>query len=184
MKNILLLAPCPPSSCDNAVLEAVKLNRLDARLLSAVRSHDHEALLPGNHGLSIMNFVKIIHMTTAFASIAGFTARGIWAIRDSRQLQKKWVKITPHINDTIFLLSGITLTIQIGQYPFVNAWLTVKVLGLLVYILLGLVVLRFAKSKPIKSLAFGSAIAVFIYIVLVAQTKNPLLSFHSLIFYL
>ena len=130
-----------------------------------------------------MGFIKIIHVATACVSIIGFTVRGIWAIRGSNQLHKKWVKIAPHINDTLFLLSGIILAIQIGQYPFVNAWLTIKVLGLLVYILLGMVVLRFAKSKQIKSLAFVSAIAIFIYIVLVALTKNPLLSFQSLNIY-
>lgn len=124
-----------------------------------------------------MNVIKIIHVSAAFFSISGFTLRGIWSIRGTNQLQKKWVKVVPHINDTIFLLSGIILAVQIQQYPFVNAWLTVKVLGLLVYILLGMTVLRFAGDRRIKTLAFLSAIAVFIYIVLVAQTKNPLLSF-------
>jgi len=123
-----------------------------------------------------MNIVKIVHMTTAFISIGGFSLRGIWAIRGSDQLQKRWVKIAPHLVDTLFLLSGVTLAIQIEQYPFVNAWLTVKVLGLLVYILLGMAVLRFASTRQMKTLAFLSAITVFIYIVLVAYTKNPLLS--------
>jgi uncharacterized membrane protein SirB2 len=122
-----------------------------------------------------MNIVKIIHVTAAFLSIGGFTLRGIWSIRVSNQLQKKWVKITHHIVDTVFLLSGITLAVQIGQYPFVHSWLTVKVLGLLVYILLGFAVLRFAKTTGFKTLAFLSAIGVFSYIVLVAYTKNPLL---------
>jgi uncharacterized membrane protein SirB2 len=123
-----------------------------------------------------MHLVKIIHMSTAAISLGGFMIRGIWAINGIDQLQKKWLRVAPHINDTIFLLSGITLAIQIGQYPFINAWLTVKVLALLVYILLGVMVLR-VDSKPVKSVAFLSAITIFIYIVLVARTKNPLLSF-------
>jgi uncharacterized membrane protein SirB2 len=123
-----------------------------------------------------MNWVKIVHMTSVVISLGGFTVRGFWSTRDSFQLQKKWVKIAPHINDTILLLSGITLAVQIGQYPFIDAWLTAKMLALLVYILLGMVVLRSVISKPVKTLALLSAIAVFVYIVLVAKTRNPLLS--------
>ncbi len=97
-------------------------------------------------------------------------------LRDSPRLQAKWVKIVPHINDTVLLLSAIVLAIQTQQAPFVHGWLTAKVLGLLAYIGLGMVALKFGKTKPVKALAFLSAIAVFAYIVLVALTKNPLLS--------
>jgi uncharacterized membrane protein SirB2 len=123
-----------------------------------------------------MNIIKIIHVTTALISISGFTLRGIWMLRDSPQLQAKWVKIIPHVNDTVLLLSAIILAVQMSQAPFVHSWLTAKVLGLLLYIGLGMVALRFGKTKPVKALAFLSAIIVFIYIVLVALTKNPLLS--------
>jgi uncharacterized membrane protein SirB2 len=97
-------------------------------------------------------------------------------LRDSPLLLQKWVRIVPHINDTVLLLSAIILAVQINQAPLVQGWLTAKVLGLLVYIGLGMVALRFGKTKPVKALAFLSAIVVFVYIVLVALTKNPLLS--------
>ncbi|MCG6971010.1 MAG: SirB2 family protein [Gammaproteobacteria bacterium] len=123
-----------------------------------------------------MNIIKIIHLATALISITGFTIRGIWMLRDSPRLQQKWVKVLPHINDTVLLLSAVVLAVQMQQAPFINGWLTAKVLGLLVYIGLGMVALRFGKTKRVKTLAYLSAIAVFIYIVLVAITKNPLLS--------
>lgn len=123
-----------------------------------------------------MDILKDVHVIAALVSISGFTVRGVWSIIGSDKLQKRWVKVVPHINDTVFLLSGIALAIQIQQYPFVNTWLTVKVLGLLVYILLGMVALRFASTSRVKALAFLSAITIFVYIALVALTKNPLLS--------
>lgn len=124
-----------------------------------------------------MTIIKTIHVFTALVSISGFIVRGIWMLKESPWLQKKWVKVIPHINDTVLLGSAIILAIQIQQYPVVHGWLTAKVIGLLLYIMLGMVALRFAKTKPIKTLAFLSAIIVFIYIVLVARTKNPLLFF-------
>ena len=123
-----------------------------------------------------MNIVKAIHVATAFISITGFIIRGIWMLRDSPRLKAKWVKIVPHVNDTVLLVSAIVLAVQMSQAPFVHSWLTAKVLGLLVYIGLGMVAMRFGKTKPVKALAFLSAIAVFVYIVLVALTKNPVLS--------
>ena len=123
-----------------------------------------------------MGIIKTIHVATALISITGFTIRGIWMLRDSPLLLQKWVKVVPHINDTVLLLSAIILAVQINQAPLVQGWLTAKVLGLLVYIGLGMVALRFGKTKPVKALAFLSAIVVFVYIVLVALTKNPLLS--------
>ncbi|MGD8595290.1 MAG: SirB2 family protein [Gammaproteobacteria bacterium] len=123
-----------------------------------------------------MGIIKTIHVATALISITGFTIRGIWMLRDSPLLLQKWVRIVPHINDTVLLLSAIILAVQINQAPLVQGWLTAKVLGLLVYIGLGMVALRFGKTKPVKALAFLSAIVVFVYIVLVALTKNPLLS--------
>lgn len=124
-----------------------------------------------------MTTLKIIHVITALVSISGFIVRGIWMLRDSPWLQKKWVKVVPHVNDTVLLVSAIILAIQTQQYPIAHGWLTAKVVGLLAYIMLGMVALRLAKTKPIKTLAYLSAIIVFIYIVLVARTKNPLLFF-------
>jgi uncharacterized membrane protein SirB2 len=124
-----------------------------------------------------VNIIKLIHVITALISITGFTVRGIWMLRDSPRLQQKWVKVLPHVNDTLLLVSAIVLAIQLQQIPFVDGWLTAKVLGLLAYIGLGMVALRFGKTKRVKALAFFSAIIVFVYIVLVAVTKNPLLSF-------
>ena len=75
--------------------------------------------------------------------------------------------------DTLLLVSAITLAFTIHQYPFVDAWLTAKVAALLLYIGLGFIALKYAKSKTIRLSAWLAAQAVFIYIVLVASSKNP-----------
>jgi uncharacterized membrane protein SirB2 len=112
-------------------------------------------------------------MTCAILSIAGFTLRGILKLQGSTLLEKKIFRIAPHIIDTVLLASAIALTVIIGQYPLVNTWLTAKVIGLLLYIFLGLVTLRFAKTQPVRLLTFVLAIAVFAYIAMVARTHNP-----------
>jgi uncharacterized membrane protein SirB2 len=93
----------------------------------------------------------------------------------SSRLQLRWVKILPHVIDTILLVSAITLVTMIQQYPGINTWLNAKIGGLLLYIMLGMVALRFGKTRKIRTTSWIAAQIVFFYIVLVALTKNPTL---------
>jgi uncharacterized membrane protein SirB2 len=52
-----------------------------------------------------------------------------------------------YVTDTTLLVAGILLTLIIHQYPFVNGWLTAKVLLLPCHIGLGLIALRLARSR-------------------------------------
>ncbi|AKH39320.1 putative membrane protein SirB2 [Nitrosomonas communis] len=117
--------------------------------------------------------LKFIHISSVILSYLLFLTRGIWMIHSSAQLQQRWVKIMPHVIDTVLLTSAITLTVLIQQYPLADAWLTAKVAGLLLYIGLGITAFRFGKTYPIKVGAWIMAQIVFFYIVLVALTKNP-----------
>lgn len=117
--------------------------------------------------------LKWFHVSCAAISLSLFLLRGIWALSASPQLQRRWVKILPHVIDTLFLASGIALAITIHQYPFVNSWLTAKVLGLVAYVILGSFALKRARSVGGRGLALLAALAVFAYIVGVAITHNP-----------
>ncbi len=121
-----------------------------------------------------MDIIKIIHVSSAVLSISGFIIRGIWMMKQSDNLQKKWVKILPHIIDTFLLLSAIILAIKLSVNPFEQFWLLSKIIALLAYIGLGLVALRFGKTVLQRKLAWFGAILVFIYIVLVALTKQSI----------
>jgi uncharacterized membrane protein SirB2 len=118
--------------------------------------------------------LKHIHVATVVITFVLFVTRGIWMLVESPRLQAKWVKILPHVNDALLLASGIGLAVLLGQYPFVNGWLTAKLLALLAYIVLGAVALKRGKTKSIRTTAFVMALAVFAYLVAVALTHNPL----------
>ena len=118
--------------------------------------------------------LKHLHMLCAALSIIGFIVRGALRLADSQLLQKKFLKIAPHIVDTFLLLSAIGLTFSIHQYPLTTPWLTAKLIGLFVYIGLGLMTLRFAKTKTVVAVTYLLAIATFAYIATVAVTKTPL----------
>lgn len=119
--------------------------------------------------------LKIIHITSAIFSYVLFTIRGLWMMQASPRLQLRWVKILPHVIDTILLVSAIALVTMIQQYPGISTWLNAKIGGLLLYIMLGMMALRFGKTRKIKTMSWIAAQIVFFYIVLVALTKNPTL---------
>lgn len=117
----------------------------------------------------------MIHVSSVILSYSLFLLRGAWLIRDSTNLRQRWVKILPHIIDTVLLTSAIFLAMTIQQNPLQDSWLTAKVAGLLLYIALGMVAMRFGKTRRTKIIAWVAAQCVFIYIVLVAITKSPVL---------
>jgi uncharacterized membrane protein SirB2 len=119
--------------------------------------------------------IKSIHLLTVTLTIAGFIIRGIWMIQGSPLLEMRAVRTFPHVNDTLLLISALWTAAMVGQYPFINGWLTAKVIGAIAYILLGAVALTYGPTRQIRVLSFMGSLLCFAYVVTVAVTKNPLL---------
>jgi uncharacterized membrane protein SirB2 len=117
--------------------------------------------------------IKAVHMGCAAISICGFFARGVLGLRGSPLLAARWLRIAPHVVDTVLLASALWLAWQSAQYPFVQGWLTAKVLALVAYIVLGSLALRPGRSRRLRASAFGLALGTFAYIVWVAVARDP-----------
>lgn len=125
---------------------------------------------------------KYLHVACVTLSIAGFVVRGLlqWRMsalarrRSERKVPPRWLRMLPHINDTLLLAAGLTLMVLIGQYPFVDAWLTAKFFGLIAYIILGALALKPGRPARVRLAAGIAAIGVFGWIVSVALGKQPL----------
>ncbi|OPX55757.1 Uncharacterized membrane protein SirB2 [Oceanospirillum multiglobuliferum] len=118
--------------------------------------------------------IKHIHLLTVAISLGLFLLRSVWMLLDSPQLQKRWVKILPHIIDTALLVSALSLCVIIGQYPFAEGWLTAKVLGLVAYIVFGTLALKRGKTKTIRTAALVAAFISVAYIVGAAIKHSPM----------
>ena len=123
-----------------------------------------------------MTYLALKHIHITFAALSGvlFLVRGIWMLSGSQQLQRRWVKVVPHIVDTLLLVSAIGRVVWSSQYPGEQSWLTAKVVALVGYIVLGIIALKRGRTKQVRVAAFAGALACFAYIVAVAVTKNPL----------
>ncbi|MCP4320266.1 MAG: SirB2 family protein [Psychromonas sp.] len=118
--------------------------------------------------------IKHLHITMAYLSISLFIFRSILSIRSSTLLQHKLLKILPHIIDTLLLSCAILLMITIQQYPFVNSWLTAKLIALLTYIVVGTIAIKRGKTAVIRFWATIISVVIFSYIVAVAKAHNAM----------
>lgn len=119
--------------------------------------------------------IKMVHMLAVLASGTLFFLRGM-AINFFRAT---WPMAAPvryltYSVDTTLLVAALMLTTIIHQFPFVDGWLTVKVLLLIVYIGLGTFALKRGRTKNVRIGAWVAALAVFAFIVSVAVAHNPL----------
>lgn len=114
--------------------------------------------------------VKQLHLAAVALSWTLFVLRGVWMIADSPRLKARWVRVVPHVNDTILLVAGVYLATFVGLQP----WILAKLAALVAYILIGMVAITRGPTKPVRIAAWIAAQCVFLYIVAVALRKNPL----------
>lgn len=91
---------------------------------------------------------------------------------DSPLLQARLTRVLPHVVDTLLLGTGVALALLSAQYPFVQSWLTAKIVALVIYIGLGMVALKRGRTKAVRLAALAGALLTFGYIVGVALTRS------------
>ena len=118
--------------------------------------------------------IKTLHQAAVALSILGFFARGAASFAGAAWIRSRPARTLPHIVDSVLLLSALWLAWTLRLSPMAAPWLLAKIIGLLVYIALGVVALKPGRPEPVRATAFVAALVVFGWIVSVAITKNPL----------
>jgi uncharacterized membrane protein SirB2 len=118
--------------------------------------------------------LKSGHQVLAILSISGFVLRGGLMLMQSGLLYRRWMRSWPHVIDTLLLISGIWMAVNLHVHPGNSPWLTAKLVALLLYIGLGFVALRLGRSYHTRATAFVAAVGCYAYIGLVAMQRNPL----------
>jgi uncharacterized membrane protein SirB2 len=114
----------------------------------------------------------VLHVTCAVTSPVLFSMRAWRSIRGLDPAQG-FLRVTPHVVDTVLVLAGLLLASLVRQWPFVNAWLTAKLFALLAYIGIGHYAVRRAQTRSARIAAWLLALAVLAYVFAVALTRDP-----------
>ncbi|TAN04996.1 MAG: regulator SirB [Rhodanobacteraceae bacterium] len=124
-------------------------------------------------------FLQILwlHIGCVIASGSLFFIRGCMLLAGVRGANHVLLRSVSVVIDMTLLAAAVALTMIIHQYPFVQAWLTVKVILLVVYIVLGTFALKRGRTRAVRGGSFAAALAVYLFIISVAYTQNPLGAF-------
>lgn len=116
---------------------------------------------------------KHFHLTTVGLSVLLLIVRYGLLMVDYPLSRQRWLKIVPHIIDTLLLASGIGLCVILHQYPWVMGWLAEKLILVVAYIVCGLFTIKLAHTKRGKTIAFVAALICIALIANLAFSKVP-----------
>jgi uncharacterized membrane protein SirB2 len=135
---------------------------------------ENDAASPENSApvISFYPEIKLVHICGVLASGSLFFLRGLAVQFGARWAMAAPLRYLSYTIDTILLTAALMLATILHQYPFVHAWLTTKVLLLVVYIVLGTFALRRGRTPALRLVTFIAALAVFLFIVSVARAHS------------
>ena len=125
-----------------------------------------------NNKLMELTVLKHLHMTVAAISILLFTFRFALTLVNSEKLTLKWLRIAPHIIDTLLLGLGIVLSIKLAINPAEQLWLAEKLFAVVAYIFTGYYTLKLARNRTMQIIGFLGAMGWVMLIVRIAMSKE------------
>ncbi|HVT31499.1 MAG TPA: SirB2 family protein [Rhodanobacteraceae bacterium] len=117
--------------------------------------------------------IKFVHVLCVVLSGSLFALRGGMRMFGWSHANHAALRYASYAIDTTLLTAALMLVTLLHQYPFVQAWLTVKVLFLVVYVVLGSIALKRGRTSGIRAASYGAALVVYLFIVSVAHTHDP-----------
>lgn len=117
--------------------------------------------------------IKWLHIACVALSGSLFVSRGFLMMGNSVHANNKVLARSSYVIDSTLLTAAILLTVIIHQYPLRQAWLTVKVVLLVIYIFLGIWALRGGKTRRQRIAYFVAAVLLYGFIISVAVTHDP-----------
>jgi uncharacterized membrane protein SirB2 len=127
--------------------------------------------------------LKVVHVGAVALSGAGFVLRYVLSVTRTQPTGTRptrprpagaWVRVAPHVVDTVLLASAVALAWVGGFHPLEVPWLEAKLTGLVLYILIGTIALKRGRTPRVRAVAFALALLTYAHIVSVALTKSPL----------
>lgn len=116
--------------------------------------------------------IKWIHIAAVLSSGGLFALRGTVMLAGARWHMAAPLRYLSYTIDTVLLTAALMLATILHQYPFVNGWLTTKVLLLVVYVVLGSLALKRGATRATRATAFVAAVLVYGFIISVARAHD------------
>ena len=117
--------------------------------------------------------LRLLHITMVVCSGSLFALRGLGVLaRAQWPLQAGWRWLSYGI-DTLLLGAALSLLWALQLNPFATPWLQLKLGLLLLYIVLGSLALKRARTRAGRGISFLAALLCFAFMATVARAHSP-----------
>lgn len=118
--------------------------------------------------------IRFVHILAISLSGGLFALRGLGVLAGARWPQAALVRYLSYTIDTVLLTAALMLVTILPSAMFANHWLTVKLVLVVVYVVLGVFALRRGRSRGTRAICYAAALLVFIAIIGIARMHHPL----------
>lgn len=118
--------------------------------------------------------IKLVHIASVLASGGLFAVRGALVLAGVKWANHALLRYTSYTIDTVLLTAALMLLTALKLNPFVVPWLSVKLALLVVYVVLGSLALKRARTRRARALFYAAALGPFGFMYFVARTHHPL----------
>jgi uncharacterized membrane protein SirB2 len=118
--------------------------------------------------------IRSAHILTVVLSGGLFAVRGVGVLAGARWPIHAALRYSSYAIDTALLTAALMLVAVVPAAMFANHWLTVKLVLVMVYVVLGTMALKRASTARGKLICYVAALVVFGLIVGIARRHSPL----------
>jgi len=118
--------------------------------------------------------IKAVHIVAVVMSGMLFATRGAFALAGGRWPYLAGVRYLSYAIDTVLLTAALMLATILPSALFANHWLTVKLLLVVAYIVLGVFALRRGRSTRARGACFAVALLTYLAVIGIALAHHPL----------
>ena len=123
--------------------------------------------------------IKWAHVAMVACSGSLFLLRGLLVqLGRPRIAMAAPVRYLSYTIDTTLLTAALMLLTILPHAMFANGWLTVKLVLVVAYVVLGVYALRRGRTPRARRIAYVAAVLLFAFIITIARAHHPLGIFH------
>lgn len=118
--------------------------------------------------------IKAAHIALVLGSGGLFAARGLLVLLGQRWAMAAPLRYLSYAIDTALLTAALMLLVTLKLNPFAIGWLQAKLGLLLVYVVLGSLALKRARTARVQWLTYAAALLAFGAMYSIARAHHPL----------
>jgi uncharacterized membrane protein SirB2 len=117
--------------------------------------------------------LRLTHISLVFVSGTLFALRGLAVLQGRAWAMRRTVRLLSYSIDSVLLAAAVLLLVILQLDPLLTPWLFTKIGLLLVYIVLGSLALKRARTWPVRLTCYLAALLCYGFMLSVALTHSP-----------